>query len=129
MPKNHKHIVIYALIDPITKELRYIGQTDQEIYQRLEQHKTERNKYDSVKYDWIKHLGRMGLEPEPKRLYNARYDWEANFYERLFIFYWKYILMQPGLTNVGIAKGQNLFPLFKVYKRYLSDLQVIHKFL
>lgn len=57
---------IYKLLDPITKELVYIGVTTKSIYQRLAGHIHEayhRNRHFCQKQDYIKQLFEQGLVP------------------------------------------------------------------
>ena len=51
---------IYALVDPITFEIRYIGKTNNQ-YQRYHQHLSENNK--TYKCHWVQSLLARGLLP------------------------------------------------------------------
>lgn len=53
---------IYVMVDPISREIVYIGQTD-DVERRLEQHRSAR--YGQVLTAmWLDHLGINDLEPE-----------------------------------------------------------------
>lgn len=57
---------VYALIDPRTYQIRYVGQTIQELKQRLAEHVSlaKRNKVKNQHvYNWISQLLRRDLEP------------------------------------------------------------------
>jgi group I intron endonuclease len=60
MDKKYK---IYFLKHPITKEIRYIGQTSKSLKERLNGHLNYDNKV-SRKANWIKSLKKIGLIPE-----------------------------------------------------------------
>lgn len=58
-------ILIYKLIDPITKEVRYVGKTKNSLTKRLYEHCTLRNlKTNTHKNNWIKKLINLNLRPE-----------------------------------------------------------------
>jgi hypothetical protein len=61
---NEKYCVIYALVDPRTEEVRYIGKTYKGIKNRKNQH-VAHAKYGHVghKHAWIRILIELGLEP------------------------------------------------------------------
>lgn len=55
---------IYKLIDPITNEVRYVGQTKRSLEQRLNEHiKGYGQKTNSHKRNWIKSLLKQDLKP------------------------------------------------------------------
>ena len=55
---------IYALVDPRTNEIRYIGQTIKKPKHRLSEHITESKRYNSThKQKWIMSLLKIGLKP------------------------------------------------------------------
>ena len=53
---------IYELVDPITNEVRYIGQTVN-TYNRLHTHLTEAKHGNSHKNKWIRKLVKNGMRP------------------------------------------------------------------
>ena len=56
---------IYALLDPITREIRYIGKSDYP-RERLRDHVCDSkcNKENNRKANWIRSLLKQGLKPE-----------------------------------------------------------------
>lgn len=55
---------IYKLIDPITKDVRYVGQTKRSLEQRLNEHvKGYGQKTNTFKRNWINKLLKQGLTP------------------------------------------------------------------
>jgi len=56
--------IVYKLVDPITKEIRYIGKTDTDLEKRLYQHvhRIDR-KRNSPLVLWITSLSLKGLSP------------------------------------------------------------------
>ncbi|MFC1745933.1 hypothetical protein ACFL35_18215 [Candidatus Riflebacteria bacterium] len=57
--------LIYGLIDPTNRCLRYIGKTHQRREWRLAEHlEKAKNGVDSHVYNWIRQLINKGLEPE-----------------------------------------------------------------
>jgi hypothetical protein len=61
---SEKYCTIYALVDPRTEEVRYVGKTYKGIENRKNQHVTHaRYGYVGHKYAWIRILIDLGLEP------------------------------------------------------------------
>lgn len=54
---------IYKLIDPLTKEIKYIGRTKQGILKRLNKHIKESSKLKTHKDKWINYLSKLNLKP------------------------------------------------------------------
>jgi len=54
---------IYALLDPVTYEIRYVGQTVQSLKRRLQEHCRDSRKYTHYTACWIKGLKAQGLTP------------------------------------------------------------------
>lgn len=86
-------IYIYALVDPITWYIRYIGQSNRPI-RRYDEHLDDND--DTPKVEWIKGLRRKGLKPilvilfrVPKPLANIT---EHNYIDQFKVTPW-------GLTN------------------------------
>lgn len=59
---------IYALIDPLTDEIRYIGYTSKSLEKRLKSHIYDCNRTKSHKTNWIRSLLNKGLKPIIKQL-------------------------------------------------------------
>lgn len=90
-------IFIYALIDPITKHIRYVGKTNN-IYRRYYQHIYDKSK--SHKASWIKSLN--GLYPEIMILDIVYENWE--FWEEYWISQtksWGFDLTNLTLGGIG----------------------------
>lgn len=84
---------IYGLLDPKTKEIRYIGVTTCKLSTRLAGHIYDsKHKYGTHKRNWIKSLLKEGLKPEIKLLEEScENTWESRE---------KYLISSlPNLTN------------------------------
>lgn len=103
---------IYALIDPRTREIRYIGKADKPV-QRLRVHLCESRTEQHHCARWIRSLAKGGLKPKIQIIDEvSRCEWQAA--EAAYIAYFK----EEGcdLTNIspggdGIGSGP-LHPLF-----------------
>lgn len=54
---------IYILIDPLTKQIRYVGRTNMTLHRRLTKHISDIISKNSHKVNWIKSLSRKNLKP------------------------------------------------------------------
>jgi len=98
---NHS-FKIYGLKDPITKQLRYVGQTKQErLKNRFNYHVNE--KTNTRKNQWIRSLRKKGLLPEMFVIDECYSLDELNELEIFWIAYFKYIGCR--LTNVSSGGG------------------------
>lgn len=52
---------VYSLICPISKEIRYVGQTSRRLTERLRQHKNVWSKHTSHRSNWLKKLKKLNL--------------------------------------------------------------------
>lgn len=78
-------MIIYGLVDPLTKETRYIGAT-KNITKRLEQHL--KDKSNTYKVHWIKKLRRQNLVPEIITIEEtSEKEWQNK--ERFWISYYR----------------------------------------
>lgn len=59
---NQRTVYIYALCEPDTNEIRYIGQTVN-LQARLHDHKYQKNGGNEGKREWLRELGNRGLKP------------------------------------------------------------------
>lgn len=95
---------IYGLFDPITNELRYIGQTIQKVEYRLRKHISESGKGTGYyKNCWIKSLTNKGLKPEIFVLEACNSLNELNDAEEWYIQYYKSL----GCKLTNMAYGGN----------------------
>lgn len=72
-----KTVKIYALIDPETEEIRYVGKTVAKIEYRLSAHicEAKKGKSKSHKNSWIIHLLNKGLKPKVKLITETEDNW------------------------------------------------------
>lgn len=86
---------IYALVDPRTDEIRYVGKSS-DPHRRFDEH-VKREGYNRHKQNWIRQLERLGLAPELVVLEECNGDWQER--ERFWIAYG----FSEGwpLTNIG----------------------------
>lgn len=104
---QRKTVIIYALEDPETNEIRYVGKTVIKLYRRLCQHYQGRK--NSYKDSWITSLRSRGLKPiisELDRIENSDdTDWQD--VERFYICYLRFLGCR--LTNLDVGgTGGNL---------------------
>ena len=74
-------VSIYALRDPRTQEVRYIGKTIHSVSGRLRKHiGLARNGHRDHKYNWMRQLLVLGLEPvlDILELVSPDADWEES---------------------------------------------------
>ena len=96
---KHKYIEshIYALIDPNTNEVRYVGATVQSLKVRLLAHSSERNYGTKAKLEWIKSLRNRGQKPIIKLLETVPIE-QSDEREKYYILYFL-INENSRLTN------------------------------
>lgn len=88
-------VFIYILIDPQSKQIRYVGKTT-DVNRRLRRHITERFLHDSYKDRWIRKLIDNDFSPEIEIIDKVdKVDWP--YWEKFYISYFKYIGCE--LTN------------------------------
>lgn len=80
---------IYKLIDPITKEVRYIGYTQGKLQKRLMSHIRESKLRKTYKHHWINSILDMGFIPIikiikciPKSSKKTWQEWETHFIKK-----------------------------------------------
>lgn len=82
--------LIYGLIDPRDRGLRYIGKTHKRREWRLKEHIELANENDSRPvYIWIRELLSIGMEPEIFVLERISADSDWRLSERNMISFWK----------------------------------------
>ena len=85
---------IYKLIDPITKDVKYIGKTKRELYERLAEHIQEfvyrKRIFSYKKQDWIKNLLKENKIPEihlieevDESISSAREEYWISYYSNI----------------------------------------------
>lgn len=99
------NIKIYALIEPITMEIKYIGKTKQELSKRLYAHMYESKTSNTKKNKWIKSLTNKGLKPKIEEIDSVlESEWE--FWEMYWISQFKSWGFNLKNTDEG-GKGQS----------------------
>jgi hypothetical protein len=58
-----RKVKIYKLLDPITKEVKYVGKTIQKLNERLKSHLNPNNKDFTYRANWIRKLKTENLKP------------------------------------------------------------------
>ncbi len=93
-------IIIYGLIHPETKEIKYIGRTKQNLKYRLSQHICESySNHGSYKKHWIRKLKNKGLKPQIIIIKELECTWEESYnIEQIII--QDYFLKGCKLTNL-----------------------------
>lgn len=101
-------IKIYSLNDPITKEVRYIGKTNQQyLSSRLHSHMKDCKKSNSKKIIWIKSILINGLRPEINLLDEVEEEnWE--YWEKYYISYYKELGYDLVNTTSGGQRGYSI---------------------
>lgn len=112
---------IYALIEPITLEIKYIGKAKQELNKRLYAHIHESKSSNTKKNKWIKSLINKNLKPKIEEIdFVPESEWE--FWEMYWISQFKAWGFDLKNTDEG-GKGQSSVfmkknnPMFKKENR------------
>ena len=104
---NRDRVFIYTLSHPITNEIRYIGKTEQSLYNRYCEHVSLKNSRNNLNYhskNWIKSLLRNNLKPKIELLDIVNKDnWENE--EIFYISYFKYLGFNLTNHQKGGGKG------------------------
>lgn len=95
--KRSARAEIYALIDPRTNEVKYIGKANNSL-KRLESHLRDYKRRNYPVYIWMRELSEIGLKPKIEVLMVTN-DWVSD--ERLIIQHYKSI----GCELLNVAKG------------------------
>jgi len=85
--------LVYGLVDPRSGELRYVGQTDHLLCQRLAQHEhaARRSKDRRMNTQWVRSLQAAGVRPEMFVLDRVFSKADADEAERHFIAYFRMV--------------------------------------
>lgn len=101
-----KMIKIYALKDPETEQIRYVGKTEKYLNKRLSGHLS--SKETNHKYHWINSLKVKNLEPIISILEECTEDiWEER--EKYWISYYRKISNLTNLTDGGKGNQNQFF--------------------
>src|SRR3990172_9983712 len=87
---------IYALVDPISKEVRYIGKAVDPLYRFKKHIEESKRKSTTHKHKWIRKILALNKVPE-LILLDEVYDVDVNFWERFYIL--KHRNLGCNLTN------------------------------
>lgn len=99
------NVIIYALIEPITGQIKYIGKTKQLLNKRLSAHLCESKKSNTKKNTWLRNLKKKGLKPKIEELDMVpALEWE--FWEQYWISQFKAWGFELKNTDEG-GKGQS----------------------
>lgn len=115
--------IIYGLIDPNTKELRYIGQTTQSIKKRMYYHNGQAKKSGqrSHVYNWLNSLYTKNLQAEVLIIENNINKSNLDDLEIFYIQYFRFL--GCNLTNLSSGgKTRGGFFHTEEHKQYLSTL-------
>lgn len=95
---------IYTLSNPITKEVRYVGKTNNP-HSRFSAHLTD--KQDTKKTAWIRSLEKQGLKPEMEILEEMPHEPDSLWQEaeRFYISYFRFLGMRLTNADDGGASG------------------------
>lgn len=96
--------VIYELIDPITKEPRYVGMTERKLSIRYSEHIQDIKKRNDYTQRWIRSLVTKGLKPEVNILEECGNSIELEMAEIRWIEYYRSIGI-PLTNTTGGGKG------------------------
>ena len=108
-------VFIYALIDPKSNQVRYIGKTNN-IHRRFRRHITERFLHDSHKDRWIRKLVDENISPEIEVIDEVyKSDWW--YWEKFYISYFLYL----GCLLTNGTKGGDEPPSTKNRKHTIES--------
>jgi group I intron endonuclease len=99
------YVKIYALVEPITLQVKYIGKTRQDLKKRLTAHLCESRNSNTKKNTWLKSLKKKGLKPKIEELdFVLESEWE--FWEKYWISQFRTWGFELKNTDDG-GKGQS----------------------
>lgn len=109
---------IYALIDPRTRQIRYIGQTD-DLTKRLQQHIMDKS--NTPKTEWIKGLLAANMRPDIIQLAQIEDEDNAHMIE----YRWVYFGRKNGweLTNTVGMKSEDYYSLQGYFERLIVEME------
>lgn len=112
---------IYALCDPVTNEIRYVGKSMVELRRRVSQHTSPYwLKKKSRKNTWLKSLYAAGQRPEVVVLEHRETEQDLNEAERFYVAYFRSIGVR--LTNhTDGGEGAPGYTFSAEQKQALSD--------
>lgn len=109
---------IYALVDPRSRQIRYIGQTE-DLSKRLLQHIAERA--NTPKGEWIREMTTAGVQPEIIQLAIVRDGENAHEIE----YRWVYLGRKNGweLTNTMGMKSEDYYSLHGYFDKLIVEIE------
>lgn len=109
---------IYALIDPRTRQIRYIGQTD-DLSKRLQQHIMDKS--NTPKTEWIKGLLAANMRPDIIQLAQIEDEDNAHMIE----YRWVYFGRKNGweLTNTVGMRSEDYYSLQGYFERLIVEME------
>lgn len=109
---------IYGLVDPRTRQIRYIGQTD-DLAKRLQQHITDKS--NTPKTEWIRGLQMAQLLPDIIQLAIVSDGENAHNAE----YRWIYFARKNGweLTNTTGMKSEDYYSLQGYFERLIIEME------
>jgi hypothetical protein len=115
---------IYALLEPNTELVRYVGLTKKSLKERLRKHLNEklRGKKATYKYNWIQSLKEKGLKPEIILLEDNLNLEEANEKEIVYIKTFKSFGAKLVNISIGGNCGASGYKHSEELKEYFREL-------
>lgn len=96
-----RKVFIYALLDPDTKEIRYIGKANN-IEKRLKSHLLDSKTRNTPLYCWIRKLRSLGKIPEIKLIKETTsFDWQKKEISQIKFH------IENGFNLLNLSKGGN----------------------
>lgn len=97
-------VFIYVLIDPLTKEIRYVGKTRGSLNKRLTRHLREERKKEGAlnkRLSWLRKLRRLKLKPLIEEIDKVEEDnwifWERHYISLYKSWGFNLILQKAGM--------------------------------
>lgn len=102
-------ITFYTLAHPVTKEIRYVGRTQNILRIRLNGHTSEGMKSKTYRGNWIRSLAKEGLKPIIEEIETIEASWdESHLIEKYWIYQftaWNFRLVNSTDKGAGRSKA------------------------